>query len=139
MLQTREIVPVPTEMWKTIRKELGITGAGKGKCLDWCVLAMYELQKEGHAGFYGRIAGYQAFGPMKHAWLERIEPQGLFVADGTAGQFDTKYQQGFYGNLVSVSAKLRKVYDDKAWFTMDNLKQWPTRDLPARLRKLCED
>ena len=125
MLQTQEIMPVPTEIWRAVRKKLGITGVGKGKCLDWSIIAMEELQKARHNGFYGRIAGYKPFTPVKHAWLERTESQGLFIADGTAGQFDSKYRQGFYGYTEDLSAKLRKVYDDRAWFTIDTLNQWP--------------
>ncbi len=45
-----------------------------------------------------------------HYWLESPVPGGIFIADGTAGQIDQRYPEGYYGLCVKAPRPLRDIY-----------------------------
>lgn len=105
----KEDANVPLSLWRDIRKKAKITGTGAGHCLDWCLAAEDILRKKGYRGFQLKEENLGA-GFLFHAWLERDVPEGTYVADGTAGQFDLQYHEGFYGLSRDASNKLKIVY-----------------------------
>lgn len=97
--------------WKELRKKTRVKGDGKGQCEDWCrdalqdeaVASCFMIQKAEMGTI--QIDQY-ATSILVHYWLEA----GGFIADGTAGQFDPEYEDGFYGLFREASDLLKHVY-----------------------------
>ncbi|MBI1935002.1 hypothetical protein HYS31_01040 [Candidatus Woesearchaeota archaeon] len=56
---------------------------------------------------------HENFGIWQHVWLEAQTKDGLYITDGTAGQLDSSYPDGFYGFVEDAPEKLRMVYARK--------------------------
>jgi hypothetical protein len=104
-----------TDYWLSIRSDkTGVTGAGKGQCKDWCrdVLEIDEIA----SNFTHQVAelgtiqiDQYATSILVHHWLEMDD----FIADGTAGQFESEYENGYYGPFDKAPDKLKVVYSKK--------------------------
>ncbi len=62
-----------------------------------------------------KIEGYDGlFEPVHapdHTWREHYShSNGRYIADGTVGQFDLDYPQGYYGRLEDASELLQRIY-----------------------------
>ena len=100
------------DFWVSLREKTRVGGKiGQGQCLEWCLDALQN--KEVAANFQLRMAVLEeiqidqlATSVLVHYWLEK---EG-FLADGTAGQYDPEYPEGYYGPSDAVPAILRDVY-----------------------------
>lgn len=98
--------------WLSSRK--AIKGNGQGHCKDWCegvlkeekVAQMFSVQRAN----LGKIQIDQyATSILVHYWLE-TKDDIPFIVDGTAGQFDPQYPEGYYGPIDQASHKLKEIY-----------------------------
>ena len=103
------------EFWLELRKKTCVKeGNGKKLCLDWCndALSLLEesiFQKE--VAILGEIHLDQyAVLELVHYWLETNYQGERYIADGTAGQFDTDFPEGYYGLLKKAPESLKKIY-----------------------------
>ncbi len=101
--------------WILLRKSTRVNGKiGKGQCCDWCEDALQK--KDVAQGFTHQVAelgeiqiDQYATSVLEHHWLE----QDGFIADGTAGQYDLEYPEGYYGLLDKAPDRLKEVYTKK--------------------------
>jgi hypothetical protein len=82
------------------------------KCTDWVEDVFPKV-----LGFTKRVAligdiqiDQYATSNLFHHWLENKQDGRVFIADGTAGQFDSQFSEGYYGFLENASIKLREIY-----------------------------
>lgn len=102
------------ELWDDLRKQAGIKGLGQGDCSHWCTIA---LENDLVAHIFSRKIAYlgqvqidqYAQLSLVHHWLQNGEE----IADGTAGQFDDQYPDGYYGAIQNASEALRKIYESR--------------------------
>lgn len=94
------------DYWIRLRKNTSVEGEAGGYCVEWCEQAYRIIDNDG----FGSLFIFQ--GTCTHSWLEHKSWRvGKFIADGTAGQFDLNYPEGFYGMIESASEELQKIYD----------------------------
>lgn len=99
--------------WINLRIQTRVNGQlGVLRCTDWCEDALTKV-----SGFIERsvVVGdvqidQYATSQLSHHWLERIEDEQVFIADGTAGQFDLQFPDGYYGTLDDAPLKLKLIY-----------------------------
>ncbi len=92
--------------WKVIRSRSGIIGPGNGRCKIWCYTALKDPLV---ATLYSaRCSDLSSIGRvnLEHWFLT----SGRKIADGTAGQYDPRYPEGFYGDLYDASQLLISIY-----------------------------
>ena len=87
-------------------------------CEDWCTAA---LEQDGVSEKFTKVEAN--FGTLLvkdgwpvnavHYWLESEVKGRIFIADGTAGQYEAKYPSGFYGFLDEAPTKLKEIYSYK--------------------------
>jgi hypothetical protein len=99
------------QFWSTVREQAGITGLGATQCSQWCdsalkndLVAALFSRKIADLGQY-QIGQYEAL-TLVHHWLQN----GDEIADGTAGQFDSRYLDGYYGTIDDAPDGLREIY-----------------------------
>jgi hypothetical protein len=63
-----------------------------------------------------------------HRVLAREYPEGIFIADGTAGQIDDRYLTGYYDFSVNAPRKLKLFYTNA-------IRRWREEDLEKRTKK----
>lgn len=107
------------KFWRELRKRTSLDDRiGSEECAIWCDEALEILRDYNGHGFR-RIEGiistetwikYDLF-VNAHQVLARKYPEGLFIADGTAGQIDKKYLLGFYDYVHNAPEKLRLFYE----------------------------
>lgn len=99
------------QFWSAVREQAGIAGLGRGDCSHWCTVA---LENDSIAAAFSRkiadlgqlqIDQYAQL-TLVHHWLQN----GNEIADGTAGQFDSHYPDGYYGSLDDAPETLKEVY-----------------------------
>jgi hypothetical protein len=100
--------------WKNLRKKTRVKGTGKGQCESWCQDALQD--EEVAASFKPQKAelgetqiDQYATSVLVHHWLE----SDGFVADGTAGQFDSELEEGYYGLSEKAPISIKKIYSRK--------------------------
>ncbi len=87
-----------------------------GLCAVWCQLALKQLKEDGLEGGFVQNASTNSpvldrTGLRFHTWVERTSEDGKrFIADGTAGQIDSSYKDGFYGSAEEAPESLRELY-----------------------------
>ena len=103
--------------WHDLRSRTSVRGVGHNQCYEWCYGTLDLLLKEN--GIV-RFEMKDALRDIEFArkglwwlpgWIETETPQGIFVADGTAGQIDKTYVDGFYGLLYQAPHELKKLYE----------------------------
>lgn len=101
----------------TLRGRVGIEGVGLNKCRIWADSTFRLLEEERGTVFRGfEIAsGVQfacgGFAMYVHHWLQKQTSSGVYIADGTAGQFDRDYPNGFYSLVKEASKPLMNFYE----------------------------
>ncbi len=104
------------DYWHDLRSRTSVRGIGYNQCDDWSRESIDLLVKDGRPE---RFVMYETLRHMSpelakrgwfHCWIETATPQGRFVADGTAGQMDGSFTDGFYGFLDQASPILRDIY-----------------------------
>lgn len=107
---------IETEFWLLIREGTRVNGGvGACQCEGWC---KDVLENENVANEFtpataelGEIQIDQyATSILTHNWLERGDG---FITDGTAGQFDPEYPEGYYGYPNNAPDKLKAIYAKK--------------------------
>lgn len=99
--------------WLELRTHTRVNGqVGNLKCMDWCEDVLKKAP-----GFklvsveVGDIQIDQyATSILSHHWLEINQDGHTFIADGTAGQFDSKFPDGYYGDLENAPETLKLIY-----------------------------
>jgi hypothetical protein len=105
--------------WFSLRSSTRVAnGNGSLRCDHWCedalanpVVARIFVMQSARLGDV-QIDQY-ATSYLDHYWLEAYLARTIFVADGTAGQFDPRFPAGYYGLLNRASAQLKEVYSKK--------------------------
>ena len=119
------------DSWLKIREETGFGErvrrsstpegkAGRAHCYRW-VEWMHQLIKNPDFKFNSaRTTGKSGefvrkkFDLNDHVWLEAMTDDGKrYIADGTAGQSDPNYFDGFYGTFDEASHVLQRIYEDR--------------------------
>ncbi len=89
------------------------------ECYTWTGIASEILEKQGYKGLFTYLSLHDtqksrwletAFGVCDHVCLQSSNTGRIFIADGTAGQFDETYELGYYGFLEAASDTLKQVY-----------------------------
>src|SRR3989344_6486874 len=100
--------------WRDLRSRTSVRGVGHNQCYESIDLLLKDgenerfIIKDALRSFeYARKGLWWC-----HGWIETTTSQGKFVADGTAGQIDRNYVNGFYGLLDQAPPELRAVYDN---------------------------
>ena len=108
------------KFWKELRKRTSLDGRiGEEECYYWCYDALKLLSEYGAHGFKiidgtlprETVRKYSLF-MDDHRVLAREYPSGIFIADGTAGQVNKRYPEGYYGYSINAPRKLKLFYDD---------------------------
>jgi len=103
--------------WLNLRNQLGFNGKlGRGYCSLWCDWTLDFLppnlgfRKE--TAYRGECEGLRQTRAGFHSWLQKVQNERRFIADGTAGQFidDERYQNGFYGWIEEAPEELIEIY-----------------------------
>ena len=106
------------EFWYSLRSRTSVRGIGSNQCYDWCYETIDLLLKDDRKGQFVMKDSLRSFEFARkglwwcHGWIETETLKGRFIADGTAGQIDKKYADGFYGLLDQAPPELRAVYDN---------------------------
>ena len=107
------------DFWLSLRKRTRVNGTvGRSNCKDWCHDALRDPDVA--RTFTEQIAELGdiqidqiATSVLVHHWLEALKGSTTFAADGTAGQYDTNYPDGYYGPVDEAPPVLRDVYSKK--------------------------
>jgi len=107
------------DYWFSLRTNTRVNGqTGRLRCPWWCedVLQNEEVsqvfvRKTADLGDI-QIDQY-ATSRLSHHWLEAEHNGERFIADGTAGQFDPQYPDGFYGTFEQAPDSLKQIYSKK--------------------------
>ena len=100
------------DFWISLRENTRVRGKiGKGQCLEWCMDALQHQEVAGNFQLHMAVLeeiqiDQYALSVLVHYWLKK----GDYLADGTAGQYDPEYPEGYYGPSDAVPAVLREVY-----------------------------
>ena len=94
---------------------------GDGKCDTWVDLVNQERDRKEPFPFRKAItadlAPEKRVGFQWHVWLEAEMPNGgRYIADGTAGQIDPNYPQGYYGTFEEASDPLKEIFAKRRYF-----------------------
>lgn len=88
-------------------------------CYTWAGIASEILEAQGYKGLFDYFTLHDSqksrwlettFGIYNHVCLQSRYTGKIFIADGTAVQFDETYPLGYYGFLESASDILKQVY-----------------------------
>jgi hypothetical protein len=126
LFEKPRIQPVPAEIykprfWYELHQAYPILNELKEirDCYSWSGKAMEVLRRERLEGIFQYLSIQQmeedgwlheTTGVWAHIALVRPEGDTFFIADGTAGQFDQDYANGFYGYLDQAPELLQKIY-----------------------------
>ncbi len=105
--------------WTELRRRTTLDGRiGIEECSVWCEQALELLTNYQIRGFKKvegfvstKMVGKYGLFVNTHRALAQRSPEGIFIADGTAGQIDKRYPQGFYGYVSEAPELLRLFYD----------------------------
>ena len=103
--------------WKKLREETRVHNRlGVEECWYWCsdVLGLLNYGNHGFRKINGSVSPreqteYRLF-VNSHWFLYRIFPDGIFIADGTAGQEARRYPLGYYGYLQDAPLPITLFY-----------------------------
>lgn len=107
------------EFWRELSKRYGLDEIPKNRCLDWTRAARTSLAIEGVKDDVFSFRGVQndltewlwtTHHVWGHSWLVSKTNCGLYVADGTAGQFQGAPTNGYFGYLNNAPAVLSQIY-----------------------------
>jgi len=105
------------EFWIELRKGMGIEGLGRGQCTVWCKEALAQLidieKSHPFLGMMTKIPTNWGVEVSAHYWLECDNDSSRYIADGTAGQINRNYRNGFYGFVHKIPSSLLRVYNNK--------------------------
>ena len=105
--------------WIALRERTSLNGRiGIEECSLWCNEALkmlgdyrkHRFRKVESTVSHKTIGKYGLFVDT-HRVLARKYPEGIFIADGTAGQVDTNYPLGYYGFVHNASKRLSLFYE----------------------------
>ena len=104
--------------WQELRRQTSLDGrVGIEEAAVWCDEALAVLPK-GHG--FRTVTGFASGDEVRqyalfinaHSVLASRYHDGVFIADGTAGQEERSYPLGYYGLLKDAPARLRLFYVD---------------------------
>ncbi len=106
------------QFWITLRKRTSLDGrVGFEECSLWCDEALNILRDYRVHGFRKiensvslRVIAKYGLVIDAHRFLVRNYAEGIFIADGTAGQVDKNYPLGFYNWRDCASERLSLFY-----------------------------
>ena len=107
------------QFWLALRRDTSVYGrVGVEECASWCEDALNLLTRYDH-GFQevNGILGTTAREKLNlfvnsHWFLYRKYKEGIFIADGTAGQIVKTYPRGYYGYAEDAPLALSIFYND---------------------------
>lgn len=91
-------------------------------CYWWSGVALEVIESQGYKDIFESFSFREApeggwfsntFGLWSHSYLKSQEHGDIFIADGTAMQFDPNYPMGYYGFINQASQILQEVYSIK--------------------------
>jgi hypothetical protein len=98
--------------WKEIRQNTRVNGIGRLQCEWWCEDAQNYLP--GYTLKVVKVGTIQidqyATSILRHFFLQKKEGGKIMIADGTAGQFDSNYPEGYYGPVEEAPDSLKTIY-----------------------------
>lgn len=108
------------KFWIDLRKQTSLDGrVGVEECSFWCQEALALLSEYGKHGFRKieggvptKMIGKYGLYVNWHRVLARNDPEGIFIADGTAGQVQKEFPLGRYSYLDDTPRPLLLFYED---------------------------
>jgi len=108
------------EFWISLRKRTSLDGwVGVEECSYWTNEVLDLLREYRPHGFIRIEGGVSSEQRLRHHFfvdyhraLGKRLPDGIFIADDTAGQIHDDYLLGYYGYIDDAPARLRVFYKE---------------------------